>query len=174
MDIRKKALNNIKKLDIDVRKKYDIDICKKIINSKEFNESKILFAYIALKSEINIYPVIEEALKLNKIVALPSCENGNIVFYNYNKDDNLKIGKYNIFESSNIKKIEPNSDTLILVPGRAFDLDNNRIGRGKGYYDRFLKDFNGKSFGICYSVQIFSDLNIKAHDQKVKKIIFND
>lgn len=64
--------------------------------------------------------------------------------------------------------IEPN---VILVPGLAFTRDGKRLGRGKGFYDRYLKEFSGLKIGICFSEQIATDLPTEAHDQRVNMLL---
>lgn len=91
------------------------------------------------------------------------------------------IGSYGILEPSPSlprfgKDIPWGRSPLILVPGRVFDRQGGRIGRGKGYYDRFLrslrlKGFEGLSVGICFSVQVVERLPITQQDESVDCII---
>ena len=69
--------------------------------------------------------------------------------------------------------IESKKIDLIIVPGLCFDKENNRLGYGKGYYDRILRENDAKSIAICFKEQILEDeiLPTIDSDVKVKKII---
>jgi 5-formyltetrahydrofolate cyclo-ligase len=59
----------------------------------------------------------------------------------------------------------------VLVPGLAFTTSGIRMGRGQGFYDRYLAGFKGQKVGVCFEVQIFSHLPTEAYDQKVDFIL---
>jgi 5-formyltetrahydrofolate cyclo-ligase len=59
----------------------------------------------------------------------------------------------------------------LLIPGLGFSLDGVRLGRGKGFYDRYLSKFRGQRVGVCFESQIFSQLPVEAHDEKVDFIL---
>ncbi|MDP3975927.1 MAG: 5-formyltetrahydrofolate cyclo-ligase [bacterium] len=60
---------------------------------------------------------------------------------------------------------------LVLVPGLAFCQDGRRLGRGVGFYDRFLSQFKGSSIGLCFQEQLVSELPWEEHDRKVDFVI---
>ena len=67
---------------------------------------------------------------------------------------------------------EADEQTLILVPGLAFDRTGHRLGYGGGYYDSYLKEHpEAKSVGICYSVQMSEEIPLEEHDQLVGLIM---
>lgn len=61
--------------------------------------------------------------------------------------------------------------TVLIIPGRAFSLLGERVGRGKGFYDKYLKEFKGLKIGVCFSEQLFDSLPIEVHDQYMDVII---
>ena len=65
--------------------------------------------------------------------------------------------------------VSPGEVDLILVPGMAFDPTGGRLGRGKGYYDRFLG--NGKTIGVCYQSALLPQVPMEAHDRRVDAIV---
>ena len=84
----------------------------------------------------------------------------------------LKKGMFSIMEPEN--KIEyPYEKALMLVPGRAFSIKNERLGRGKGFYDRYIRENRRRihTIGICFSFQLFSSLPMAEHDQRVDIVI---
>lgn len=161
---------------IENRENRSIIITNKIIESKEYKSAKVVALYKSLKSEVDTINLTENSLKTGKIVALPKVYNNSLNFYKINSS-NEKLVKSNFGikepEGNSLNFIDKNKIDLIIVPGLAFDKENNRLGFGKGYYDRYLKDFKGTSIGICFSEQLLdkSLLPTNENDVKVKMVI---
>jgi 5-formyltetrahydrofolate cyclo-ligase len=86
----------------------------------------------------------------------------------------LEVGAYNILEprQDTIKEIPIESIDLILVPGVVFDIHGNRIGHGKGYYDRLLNDTqNIPHVGLAFGFQIVDAVPVEGHDLPVDIIV---
>ena len=158
-------------------------ICKNILSSKQFVEATEIYAYMALLDEVDLTEVIKTALKEEKKVALPkiiSKEEGIIKFFYLDPQKRLAqqtaAGTFGISEPDESLPAIPDSahKTLILVPGRAFTKEGDRLGRGKGYYDRFLG--NGllrcarndiTLAGVCFDFQIKKSLPVDDRDIKM-------
>ena len=69
------------------------------------------------------------------------------------------------------QKVTDFSDAVCLVPGLTFDPDGNRLGYGKGYYDRFLRDFNGKTVGVCYASFVKWNIPSDKYDVPVQYLL---
>ena len=169
-----------------------MEICKKILTSLQYNAATTLFAYMALPDEVDLSPVIQDALENGKNVAVPKIisQTENIIqFFYLDKTKNLTeqtaTGTYNILEpdESLPATLDPAQKTLILVPGRAFTKEGDRLGRGKGYYDRFLGDIflNGNRkdteayvilTGVCFDFQIKKSLPLDDRDIKMDFIFY--
>ncbi|EJW97620.1 5-formyltetrahydrofolate cyclo-ligase, partial [gut metagenome] len=63
---------------------------------------------------------------------------------------------------------------IIIVPGVAFDKNRNRMGRGRGFYDRLLSDVNATKIGICFGFQISEDIPVEPFDKKMDMVITED
>ncbi len=170
------------------------EICKKILSSPQYKDATTLFAYMALPDEVDLTPVILDALEKGKNVALPKIisQSENIIkFFYLDKSKKLTeqtaTGTYNILEPDESLPAtpDPTQKTLILVPGRAFTKEGDRLGRGKGYYDRYLGDRllrcarndEGVSAhndvvvaGVCFDFQIKKSLPIDDRDFKMDMI----
>ena len=83
----------------------------------------------------------------------------------------LKPGKYGIFELNGQEFDDYETINLAIIPGVAFDKSFNRLGRGKGFYDRLLPKLNCKTIGICFDFQFLDYIPSEYHDCKVDKII---
>jgi 5-formyltetrahydrofolate cyclo-ligase len=62
---------------------------------------------------------------------------------------------------------------VLLIPGLAFDREGRRLGRGRGFYDKFLSDFRGIKIGICFDGQLIEQVPSEEHDMKVDLVITN-
>ncbi len=146
-------------------------ICDKILNHPKYRESTYIYCYYPIQNEVNIVPVIEDALKNNKTVALPKVisTDGKMIFVNVDKKDDLLKGHYNIPEPKGI--IPAKEADLILVPGVVFSGNGKRIGQAGGFYDRFLPNCSSYNIGISYDFQIVDDFQIEFHDIILDEII---
>lgn len=157
--------------DIKNKVKLSFQISDNLFNSEIYNNAESVFCYSSFGSEVDTTDIILNSLARNKTVALPVCKdkNGNMDFYKINSFSDLIEGAYGILEpNTNIcEKINSTEKTLITVPAVIFDKKGYRIGYGKGYYDRYLKNFNGISVGLCYNECIVDEVPIGEFDQKV-------
>ena len=139
-------------------------LCRYVMESEWFRQAKTVMAYAAIPPEVNLSPVLEEILAAGKTLALPRCEEDGMMtaqrVCNFNQ---LISGAYGIPEPKPDAPVVSAAEIdLILVPGLAFDRTGRRLGRGKGYYDRFLVDFCGKTMGICG--QLMPAVPVEQHD----------
>ena len=146
-------------------------ICEKLIQMPEFKQAKSISIYVAYNQEVPTIPIIQQALELGKKVASPIVENGEIEFYCYDSIESLKEGEYGILEPTKELGI-PGNDSLIIMPGVAFDKNRNRIGYGGGYYDRYLaKHPNSTTIAIAYDFQIYDEFDAEEKDYRPQKIL---
>ena len=168
--LRKKYLQ-IRNDVINKEQKSDV-IFQKIISCKEYKEANVIGIYVSLKNEVNTLKIIEHALKQGKTVYIPKVEEGYLEFYKYTLGDSLEKNKFGIFEPKADIVTSKDKIDLFIVPGVCFDLKNNRIGFGKGYYDKFLKDITGYKLGICFEEQISKeDIPVSDFDIPMDKVI---
>lgn len=155
-------------------------ICQRLLEHPWFHQAKNILGYSAIPPEIDLSPVLKAALFMGKNLLLPRCEMDGAMTARIVGDlSELQIGSYGILEPKPEAEIFPLEEiNLILVPGLAFDEKGRRIGRGKGYYDRFLKGCRGKTIGICRC--LVSEVPVEEHDKTMDavltehKIIFSE
>ena len=124
-----------------------------VLNNQYIFNTKNILIYMSLEDEVDTKLIIEDLWKLNKNIYVPKVEDNNISFYKINNFNDLQKGVFNILEpKTNIKYKDENA--CIIVPGLLFDKNNNRLGYGGGYYDRFLQNRNIYKIGICFSTMI--------------------
>lgn len=146
---------------------FKTSIINKIIYLLNELKIKTIGIYYPLKYEINIFELI--ILQPNLKFFLPKIINKEMKYCEYDIEDELKLNIFGILEPVNNKLYVPE---LIIVPGLAFDLQNYRLGRGKGCFDQYIKAHkNLLTIGVCLQEQIVDNLPIEAHDQKLDFLV---
>jgi 5-formyltetrahydrofolate cyclo-ligase len=147
-------------------------IIENIQNILQKNSILTLGLYYPFKSEANIYRIISDNSKTDNTFAYPRISSDSLLYYKITSNNDVHKGRYKIMEpNEHCPMISSDKLDAILVPGLAFDRRGFRLGRGKGYYDRFLSTYKGISIGVCYSFQLFDEIPIEKHDQKVDMIV---
>lgn len=129
-------------------------ITKNLTTLSSYKSSQMIFCYVPLKNEVDTFDLLKTALAEKKSVAVPRCIPGQPLmdFYFIKSLDDLKEGSYGILEpQADSDDICRETDGFCVLPGLSFDRLGNRLGYGKGYYDRFLQSFNGVTVGVCFS-----------------------
>jgi len=136
----------------------------------------ILF-YASMPGEVDTLAMIEKAIFLGKRVALPIVEKnkGKLIPTVILSMEDVHKGTYGIAEphSDPDKALALKDIDAVIVPGLAFDRCNNRLGRGAGYYDRFLSTLpkTVTTVGLAFDFQLTESLPTEAHDVRLQQII---
>tara|TARA_B100001057_G_scaffold481682_1_gene555988 strand:+ start:2379 stop:2921 length:543 start_codon:yes stop_codon:yes gene_type:complete len=168
--IRKKYFVKRKKRYFDTKKIF-FDPLIKFLKKRKFNN---LALYYPASYELNILNILEiEFLKKTKFLLPIINDKYSMHFCEWKNKDVLNVNKYGILEPLKSKPITPN---IILVPLLAFDKFKNRLGYGKGFYDKFLnkKDKNKSkitSIGVAFSFQKYHKLPVSKKDVKLDYIL---
>lgn len=179
--LRKKMMKKIRSQKPFERRRKSRVIQRKIFSQKEFLGSRCVMLYVSKGTgEVDTGPIIKKALRMKKRVILPVtpvrektirpvCLKG--------LKHGLRKGLYGIFEpkGSGSRKVRISDIDLVIVPGVAFDRQNNRLGRGQGYYDRFLKSLpkDTPKIGLGFRFQLFKKIPAAKHDFSLTKVITN-
>ena len=156
-------------LDKEIKKDYDHKIHQQLLKMVEVGQSVALF--FSFKNEINTHPMIEDLLALDCKLYLPRVEGRRMNFYQVTSLTDLKRSSYGILEPLPSLPVSKNDLDVIVVPLLAFNDAKYRIGYGGGYYDNYLKDYQGLKVGLAYSFQhTKKDFNEK-HDVACNLII---
>ncbi|MBI4436243.1 MAG: 5-formyltetrahydrofolate cyclo-ligase [Candidatus Omnitrophica bacterium] len=149
---------------------------KKLFQRREFRRSHTVMFYVSLPEEVDTYRMIRLALRLGKRVVVPSLEGRRIrpaEVLDFKKD--LSPQRFGILEprSGRRRLVSSREIDLVVVPGIAFDAKGNRLGRGGGYYDRFLKRFKGRIplIGLAFRFQRVIKLPTSLRDVPVSAVI---
>ncbi|MDR1018141.1 MAG: 5-formyltetrahydrofolate cyclo-ligase [Lachnospiraceae bacterium] len=141
---------------------------------KNSNEHTIL-VYMNSKSEVETDKIIEFAIANGKKVGIPKVDGKKMTFYEYREDLQLTEGYMGILEPNveEAKELIPRvDDTLVIMPGLAFDLRRNRLGHGKGYYDKYLSEKRGMHlYALAHEIQILPKIASDANDVRPDIIV---
>lgn len=161
-------------LDESDIKKKSFAICRTLSHLPEFSECDALFLYAPIKNEADPTFLFEIAKERGIRIAFPISikDTFELDFRFIDSLDALCVGAYGIREpSKDAQKATFTPKSICVVPALAFDPFGNRLGYGKGFYDRFLKNFSGLSAGITYRELICSSLPSEITDIPVDIII---
>lgn len=143
---------------------------KKLEVDPLFKRAHTILLYYSLKDEVQTHDFIDKWSN-RKTILLPVVVTDNIELRIYTGKEYLAEGAFHINEP--IGQAYTNYDTidLAIVPGVAFDENGNRLGRGKGYYDRLLPHIEATKIGICFPFQLLKRIPTEPFDKKMDKII---
>ena len=160
-------------ISADEKKELDRAIVDRILLSDAYQNADVLLLFAPLSGEVNLLPLVRAARRDGKQVAFPRCdtETNAMTFFILLPEHRLAPGAYNIPEPPlEAPLCVPTERTLCLLPALSFDPAGNRLGYGKGYYDRFLAAFPGVRAGAVYTKMMVKNLHAEEHDRPVDLI----
>ncbi len=148
-----------------------IDLSEKITAVPEYQRAESVFIYVSCREEAATHSLIKEALKTKRVL-VPLCLNseGDMIAVEIHSFDELEEGAFGILEPQGKTPYEKEID-FAVVPGAAFSCEGYRIGYGKGYYDKFLKNKQIFKLGICHDELLFDAVPHDEFDVKLDMII---
>ena len=139
---------------------YSNDVINKIKSLSFYNEDLTVGLYMPIRNEINVV-LNNKNICYTKVI-------GEYIKFFY--PDSFDYGSFNVLEPNGVE-VDKNDIDLIIVPLLYFDKDNNRVGYGKGYYDKYLKDYKGITVGVAYDFQEIDKIDAKPTDVRLNYII---
>lgn len=176
-DIRRVMLKRRREMsqeEIDEKSKR---IAEVLLSLDFIQNSQTFMVYVNMPGEVRTERIIEDLLKAGKTVAVPVCipKTVELLASEIKGLDELMPGHYGILEPRKelIRPVDPKILEVIIVPGIAFDIRGNRIGHGKGYYDRFLRKVPpfAKKVGLAFEFQVMPNVPVCHFDVPMDMII---
>lgn len=167
--------------ELEALAEQDAHIAEKVIASPEFDMAPYLFTYLSFGKEVDTRAIIKQAWAQGKRVALPKCQSERrLSWHLVDSLDSLVASSFGMNEPD--EQVHPLVDAsqvgpyaLALVPGLAFDQEGYRLGYGGGFYDRFLQEYPGISWGLCRESSFLESLRdldaVDSHDLPVDRVI---
>lgn len=141
----------------------------KVEGLPEFQNAKSVLLYWSLPDELPTHQFIEK-WSLTKQILLPVVKGDEMLIKPFAGTSELHKSDMGIWEPATQKEYLKQID-IVLVPGVAFDKSKNRLGRGKGYYDRYFANKNIVKIGVCYDFQLLENIPIDSFDVKMDMVI---
>lgn len=144
-------------------------VLAKLEQNSLFQQAKKIMLYASLPDEVQTLDFIEK-WKSEKRIILPTVIGDDIIPVELTKETAMTEGAFHILEPESHPYL--GDFDLIVVPGMAFDKCGHRLGRGKGYYDRFLsKHPSTPTIGICFDFQVLPAIPTEPHDCVIGEVI---
>ena len=145
-------------------------IMRQLEQHPDFINAQKIMLYSSLPDEVQTQAFIKK-WRHHKRIILPTVVGDDIIPVELADETGFAVGDFNILEPQN--DAYTGDFDLIVVPGVAFDRHGNRLGRGKGYYDRFLCQHQKvKKIGICFDFQLVDNVPVEETDIPLDEIIF--
>jgi len=138
----------------------------------EFQRARVVLLYWSMADEVQTHAFVERWYK-EKTLLLPCVDGDDLRLRQYTGPECMVAGEqFGIGEPTGEEYTALDAVELIVVPGVAFDRQNNRMGRGRGFYDRLLKSTpNAVKVGVAYDFQILDSIPVEPHDVKMDRVI---
>lgn len=159
----------------ELRVKSD-NACEHLTNSACFKAADIVMIYLPIRREVDITKIALRGWQMGKLICVPlvSWEHKHMIPVQIKSlDDPMKQVRHGVREPANGIPLPIEDIDLVVVPGLGFDQSGRRIGRGGGFYDRFLsqRNFKGISCGIGFSDQIVEEVPVSDNDVWLKMLV---
>lgn len=168
-NLRQSVLKKLKRQDKSLKKRYDLELLDCFLSLSAYKLAKTIAIYLAFEFEYNTQLIINRAVLDGKRIVIPKTyPEGRMIFVTYDPDD-LSETEFGLLEPMSHQEVEKSDIDLMLVPGLVFNRSGFRIGFGAGYYDRYLKDFKGKTASLIYPCQM-GEFTPDSHDIAVQEV----
>ncbi len=137
----------------------------------EFAAASTVGLFWSLPDELPTHDIVRRWAAAGKRIALPVTEGVEMIFREFHPEAGLKPGAFGIAEPDTAQIFAPEEFDLLIVPGVAFTADGCRMGRGKGFYDRYLPCCRALTIGVCLRHQLVAGLPCEAHDYRLDRVV---
>lgn len=170
--IRKRVKEQLQKFPENSKVQSERIIQSSLFSVSEFQRANVVSVYYAKNSEVNTLGIFRELWENRKnIVLAPRIHGDNIEMCQVYSVDDFVEGVYGLKEPSQNSRIYTGAIDVAIVPGLAFDGLGTRLGRGKGYYDTFLKQNHTCPIGLAFDFQILSHLPKTLNDVSMNYVV---
>lgn len=139
----------------------------------QYQAAKTIYGYLPYNQEVRTVPMLEQAMRDGKRVAVPKCYGDEMRFIYMEDLSQVEKGYANIPEPIADDPVADDPTALVLMPGMAFTTDGKRMGYGGGFYDKFLAaEPNHPTVALCYAFQMVEDLPTEDYDIPVDCVLW--
>ena len=154
-------------------------ICDKLQSHPDFRSAQTVRLYVSARSEVRTHDLIQQELGGRKRIVIPFCQGDELVPWELREWSELAPGAFGILEphdelrTASGRLVAPEDVDLICIPGIVFDRAGNRLGSGRGFYDRLLPQLREDAIKIAlaYECQIVAEMPVERHDIPVDIVV---
>lgn len=172
-ELRKQIRNRKRQFTNNELEELSLPIMNRLLSMPEIANAGTILMYYSLPDEVYTHDAVEMLASQGKTVLLPKViDSENMEIRVYRNKEDLAEGSYGIMEPKGQLFTDYGKITTAVIPGMSFDSSYNRLGRGKGYYDRFLKKIPlAYKIGVCFDFQKEKDIPHEENDVKMDTVI---
>lgn len=146
-------------------------LCQLVLRSEAYRRSRSIYGYLPFNQEVDLRPLLFQAMADGKQVALPKCFGREMRFILMQDLTCVRKSAIGAPEPLADRPVARDKSALVIVPGLVFDRQGFRIGYGGGYYDRFLaEEPEHPTISLCYDFQLIHRLEPEPHDIPVDRV----
>jgi len=169
--VRKEIKQLKKQYTLEEKKAKSKIIFEQIELLSEFQQADIIMAYWSMNDEVFTHDFVLKWYQ-TKTIILPSVKDDELELRVFKGlDDMIEGTAFGIKEPRALYKNSLDKIDMIIVPGVAFDKQNNRLGRGKAYYDKLLSKTSALKIGVCFDFQMLGKVPADQYDVKMDRVI---
>lgn len=147
-------------------------LARQLYEHPAYKQATSIFGYLSYNQEVRTMPMLEQAQKDGKRVAVPKVIGDTMIFIWLDDLSRVELGYCNIPEPVDNGPEAVDETALVMMPGLAFDPTGRRCGYGGGFYDRYLEQHpHHPTIAMCYGFQMFDHLETDPHDIPVNFVL---
>ena len=173
-DIRHIVRGRLRALNAEEKASMSAEVCALVAAHDAVKKARVVALFASLDDEPDTHALIE-TLSVGHTVVLPVVHGDTMQFYPFVPND-MRVGAYGISEPAGGCPVAPSQIEAVVVPGVAFTLDGARLGRGKGFYDKYMsqKGFKASKIGVCFRCQLVDAIPCEEHDIMMDTVLYNN
>ncbi len=169
--LRQQIKERVASLSTNERKEREKRILEQLENNLFFQQAKSVLLFWSLPDEIDTHSFVKKWARQKRLF-LPVIQDGELSIKLYTDEKDMAEGSFKILEPQTPLFGDINQIDVFVIPAVAFDKQNNRLGRGKGFYDKLLCLVSAYKIGVAYPEQIVDVIPTEKHDIKMDIILY--
>lgn len=170
-ELRKYIREQKRLYSLEQKQRLSVEVMKQVEECEDFRHARVVLAYWSMDDEVDTHDFVSR-WSGEKTLLLPCVKGDELEIRYFEGVDRLKPGEaFGIGEPVGELFTELEKIDVIVVPGVAFDKEGNRLGRGKGYYDKILKGILGYKIGVCFDFQLVDCVPTDDYDVRMDRVI---
>lgn len=173
VELRKIVRQRVKQLSAAQKEILSADVMQRLGKHPRFAQAKVVMLYYSLPDEVNTHEFVKH-WAADKVILLPVVKGDDLELRQLRSDSAMCETDFHIGAPVGDAFTQFELIDLIVVPGVAFDISGHRMGRGRGFYDRFLSKYvlrNTYKLGVCFPQQIVDEVPVESHDICMNEVL---